>query len=250
MLTGGVKWVIALLLAALQDYTYSNRHFLQVPPSLQQRHLRYWFFPYMLRQRRTGSADKHPVLDKELDTPPADETNGPDTRRSSRSLHSQQPSTANSRTSTDHDYLERGSLASGSDLRTLTQNYQRALEMLQSEDDHATEPTVRTTVVPIMYRPTPAHANNFETSPESPTSPATDTGGPTNPVGQRSRPGLTPVAGAYGRQGIDEVPDIAAYRRADSDRGTTYSVPLTNITSSEYIDRDNARPPSWNYDLP
>lgn len=39
-------------------------------------------------------------------------------------------------------------------------------------------------------------------------------------------------------------------QRHDSDRGTTYSVPLTNITHSEYAEREQFRPPSWTGDLP
>ena len=38
--------------------------------------------------------------------------------------------------------------------------------------------------------------------------------------------------------------------RRESDMMTTYSVPMTNITHSEYMDRDGQRPPSWTGDLP
>lgn len=173
------------------------------------------------------------------------------------SLHSRQNSTADSAMSVDADLAERGSLASGSDLRALTRNYRRALEILESEDGHQTEGTRETVPIPIHYRPTPLNLEQVNspvlTNPQQAS--LLKPSSPTRPAFQRS--GLNSPTAAYNNafgheeQGDDQVPDLGGYRRrADSDRGTSYSIPLTNITSSEYKDRDMFRPPSWTGDLP
>lgn len=165
----------------------------------------------------------------------------------------------------DADLAERGSLASGSDLRALTRNYRRALEILESDGGHQSEQTSGTIQIPIYYRPSPINlqvapvpdAQGGNVSPISPGGhneqrPLLKPSSPSRPAFVRTGPSppLSPQRTPYGPQN-DEIPDLgAARRRADSDRGTSYSIPLTNITSSEYRDRDMHRPPSWTGDLP
>jgi hypothetical protein len=155
------------------------------------------------------------------------------------SPHSRQDSTSQSTIVTDDELAEVGSLASGSELRALTRNYRRALEILESEDGHQTEGNDASTVaIPVHYRPAPL---SLEASPR-----------PTLLRPNQNSPSAVYRKQPYGQheKADDEVPDLGALRRADSDRGTSYSIPLTNITSSEYKDRDMFRPPSWTGDLP
>ncbi|KAK9896378.1 hypothetical protein P389DRAFT_196470 [Cystobasidium minutum MCA 4210] len=259
----GLSWVAALFFFIIQWYLYRERWFLQIRPSDQQRSWKHWLCPFLLRSSftrpSTPVADEGKMEEAAIVTPPEDDA------RRSRSLHSRQNSSPDSTATMDADLAERGSLASGSDLRALTQNYRRALEILESEDGHQSQQTEGTVQIPIYYRPAPI---NLEVSP-SPGMQGENTS-PASPNGfndQRtllkptslSRPGLlrtgpspplSPLRSPYG-QADDQVPDLgAARKRAESDRGTTYSIPLTNITSSEYRDRDMHRPPSWTGDLP
>lgn len=191
-------------------------------------------------------------------------------------LHSRQNSVPSSVTDIDQDLAERGSLASGSDLRALTRNYRRALEILESDDEQSTEQTRETSAIPIYYRPSPVNLMASATSPSpdvpSPVTPGTATRQQdrqpllaaairnnalaTGHAVQRSadRPPLAPIQMEYTprprHRSEDQIPDLGAIGRAESDRGTTYSIPLTNITASEYKDRENIRPPSWQGDLP
>lgn len=265
-----MQWVAALLFFLLQWFFFRERWFLQITPSDQQRSWKHWFCPFLLRSLLTRPSTPETDRDREkqdettLAEPNENGSPGGGNIRRSRSLHSRQNSTPNSSLSMDADMAERGSLASGSDLRALTRNYRRALEILESEDGHDRPSENGGTVqIPIYYRPSPV---NLLASP----SPDMQEGGNVSPVSpgrhheaksllkptSPSRPTLIRTGPSSAKQGLysqgdDQVPDLgAARRRADSDRGTSYSIPLTNITSSEYKDRDMYRPPSWTGDLP
>lgn len=250
------QWVLAIPFALLQWYINRDRWFLQIQAPEGRRSWKHWFCPFLLRSSRSvppsspAEAEKtnNDAFGRDID----DAASKP-----AGSLHSRQNSTPDTTISIDADLAERGSLASGSDLRALTSNYRRALEILESEDGHQTEDMRETVAVPIQYRPAPLHLENpiSSTSKNAQQTSLHQPSSPTRPIMQRS--GLnSPVAAyrnAFGRQeqGTDQVPDLGGFRRrADSDRGTSYSIPLTNITSSEYKDRDMFRPPSWTGDLP
>ena len=50
--------------------------------------------------------------------------------------------------------------------------------------------------------------------------------------------------------GPQAIPRGRALERQHSEHGTTYSVPMTNVTHEEYGDRETVRPPSWTGALP
>lgn len=215
-------------------HLHKDRWFLPIQPSDQQRSWKHWFLPFLFRSSSAAVSPSDIEKVDDNNTREAEE----DVIKAS-SPHFRQNSTSNSTIVTDGDRAENASLASGSDLRALTRNYRRALEILESEDGHQTvENDASTIAIPIQYRPAPI---NLEASPR----PTLLRPNPSSPsAAYRKQP--------YGQQGNadDEVPDLGVWRRADSDRGTSYSIPLTNVTSSEYKDRDMFRPPSWTGDLP
>lgn len=251
----------------MQWYLNKDRWFLPLQPAPDRRGWKHWLCPYLLRSSTPAPRATPDDIEKSEESPLTDASN--DLSKPTGSAHSRQNSTPDSAVSTEADLAERGSLASGSDLRALTRNYRRALEILESsEDGHQTADTRGTVPIPIQYRPAPldlqappnAERHDRDLSPTfpheryrqapllkpvSPARPSFRRTGPSSPGGAYRTP--------YGQaeQGNDEVPDLGALlKRADSDRGTSYSIPLTNITSSEYRDRDMFRPPSWTGDLP
>lgn len=145
-----------------------------------------------------------------------------------------------------------------SELGRLTQNYERALAALS---DPATDSTPVTADVPIYYRPGTA-AGGEGTGVPTERSHAVVATAAAPALLLRSdaeeHPELAELQRRYQHQEEEQVTDVPALllrrpagpRMQSDDRGTTYSVPMTNITSSEYADRDAYRPPSWNGALP
>lgn len=121
-----------------------------------------------------------------------------------------------------------------SELHMLTENYRRALAAL---DEEAGSLNGSMTPQGLANGTPDAHGGNAILT-----------------RGLNSARGMNPVDDELPAAG--EVPSAMprpvaqTLKRAESDRATTYSVPLTNITNPEYFDRDRRRPPSWVGDLP
>lgn len=143
-----------------------------------------------------------------------------------------------------------------SEIRALTQNYQRALEALDNpvrdtsdldEEEVRRRQSVETEGVPIAYRPD-APINNEE--PRVFIVPIIDEENDNTSVQQEYQRRYEAAQTGFPTSVPMQRSLAMPIKRAESDRGTTYSVPLTNITNSEYHDRDRARPPSWVGNLP
>lgn len=154
------------------------------------------------------------------------------------------------------------------EIRVLTENYQRALEGFHQRSQHHLEREEygqpRTTAsdpdrITVFSETIPIHHQSGQIAPQQ------RDAAPVELLLDDPRYGPSPRNGSLPHPTLGHPPAHASqaivappaprrpgliHQPHSDDRGTTYSMPLTNITHSEYQDRENLRPPSWSGVLP
>lgn len=254
----GLSWLVALVFAGFQEIIYGRRRFLPVTEdsrggtrSLGETEAAksgLFCIPARKTERAVESDQNNLDVEKNVQKESAGQAN----------VYSR-TSTSSSSSGSSHGF----STVPDSEIRALTQNYQRALDALDSpvedeniisQEETRRRQSVETQSVPIAYRPNASHTgigvqDPYRLEQRVFVVPNIDEDNDNASVQQeyqrRYKQAGSPTSVPMQRS-LMMMPIV----RADSDRGTTYSVPLTNITSSEYHDRDRARPPSWVGNLP